>query len=234
MTKQDLSETERIQSQPTEVWLDDLEGIQSKNTDTQSGITNSLPEMKGERRKKFIERVKKAGIISVRMIDDKLLITTNRYIDKELNHRIKKSIHHLSIIAYPDTREPLYVYAGYRTILSNGRPHLVVEFTELYTGEMAERYFNIILKNKKGKYFKTKHNGEFRIKGRYGRATKGTFIKLWKDAVKHLPDNKSCNIYRHMNPMLSGAVFSCANTKPHHDIIKLKDVIFSGYLYPII
>ena len=128
---------------------------------------------------------------------------------------------------------PLYEYVEYRTFFSDIGPHLALVFKEVHTEDIAERFFNIVLKNRKGKYFKTRINGEFRIKGSINRPIKGSFIKFWKDTANDIPDNRPSHIHRHVNSKLSGVVISCPDPGPHYDGTKLHSWKYEGRLYKI-
>ena len=228
-----LSVTERVQSQPDKEWLNELEGRTDNDAVLPSQPTSLASAPSNKKLNEFRERVKEAGVIAVSRIGEKLLIKTDRHINNELQNRIKKHPQNLSLIAAPAIQESLYLYTGYRTFIVNGRPCLAMEFIEIHTGLIAERYFNIELRDRNNKYFKTGRNGKFHIKGSVKRPLKGTFIKTWMDAVQHIPDKRPSHIYRYMNSMLTGAIFSCQNTTPHHNYIKLTDLTFEGYLYDI-
>ena len=101
------------------------------------------------------------------------------------------------------------------------------------SGAIADRYFNICLVNKKGKSFKTGVNGEFRVVGNTWRPIEGSFLKFWLTAVQYIPDDRPCHIYRYMKSKLSGAVVSCPNPVPHHEITKLKKLLYEGHLYHV-
>jgi len=217
-------------NQTTKEWLADYDGTYQENLPLTTQVIDIRPktEVDGLR-----DRVRNAGITSIRHVADRLLINTDSYMTSELNNKILKNLNQLASIAEPDTGESLYVYSGYRTLYSKGRQHLALEFKEIYTGANADRFFNIILKNKQGKNFKTGVNGEFRIVGSIKRPVKGSFIKFWMDTVTEIPSGKPSHIYRHMNPKLSATVISCPDSEPHHGDIKLHTWKCEGRLYKI-
>jgi len=236
MVNSEHSESSRVQQQSSEEWLAELGGAHHENLNPKPMIIN-FPSEQEQQKIDFRKRVRKAGIIYIRLVGEKLLITTDRNITKELDNKIKKYIHQLAKIAEPDRSIAIYRYTGYRTLFHNinrlSKPCLAIEFVNVLTGELAVRYFNIELKNNNGKSFKIGRNGEFRIVGSIKRPTKGSFIKFWNEAVQYLPDNRVSHISRYMNPMLSNLVVSCSDSTEHHDIIKLSSLKIEGYLYDV-
>lgn len=228
-----ISETQRVQNQTNEEWLAEYNGASVINKSVQPQVTESKPENIRETESVFSRSLIDAGISSVRFFGKKLLITTDRNITHELDNRVKQNIQRLSKIAESDTGESLYEYVGYRTSYIEKKPILTMHFKEVVTGAVADRYFNIGLRNKKDKNFKTGENGEFRIIGNPELAKNGMFIKVWMDAAKWIPDRRVCHIYRYMKSKLAGAVFSCSDGVPHHGIMKLRTIKYEGHLYDI-
>jgi len=231
MTSSSLSEYERIKKMPIEEWRAELEGVDNQSKLPSSHATNPQPTTAKNHQSKLQQSLKEAGIISIRHAGEKLLISTDRTITVDLDNRIKRALPRLAQIAEPDTGETLYEYMEYRTLFSNRRPHLALVFKEIHTGEFAERYFNIILQNKKGKSFKTGVKCEFRIVGTIKRPMKGSFNKFWLDMMNVIPDGKPSHIYRYVNSKLSGVVISCPDPEPHHDGTKLHSWKYEGRLY---
>lgn len=229
----EFSITERVRHQTNEEWLaeyDNASGLRNSKPTLKSNIKEALPK---NSRTMFSESTKETGIISVRRVGDDLLITCNSRITKELDSRIKQDIPKLAKLADSDPGTPLYQYVSYRTFIRK-TSYLAVVFKDIRTGALAERYFNIQLRNKENKYFKTGHNAEFRVVGNTKRLQEGMFLKFWLDAVKEIPNDRLAQIYRYMNSWLSGVVVSCSSTTPHHDFTKLNKLKFEGKLYEII
>jgi len=226
------NETERVARQTHDEWLDECEGI-SCGINTTAKTFNIKSEQENEKQNQISDRLKNSGFESIRFAGDQLVIKANKYIPKEIKNEIQSYTQDLANFAEADTGESLYLYTGYRTFMSNNRPFIAIEFTEIHTGQIAERYFNIELRNKTGKSFKTGRNGKFCIIGNSKRPMKRSFIKTWMEAIKTIPENRPSHICRYMNSMLAGAVFSCHNPVLHHDITKLKDIRFEGFLYEI-
>lgn len=228
-----ISETERVQNQTNEEWLAEYNGTSVINKSVPPEISESKPKSIREAGSIFSRSLKEAGIASVRFVAKKLLITTDRYITPELDNRIKQKVQRISKIAEPDTGESLYEYIGYRTSYIDKKPILTMHFKDVFTGAIADRYFNIGLRDKQDRSFKTGEKGEFRIIGNPELAKNGMFIKVWMDTVKWIPDGRPCHIYRYMKPKLAGAVFSCSDSVPHHGITKLKTIKYEGHLYDV-
>ena len=226
-----LSETERVKQQTIKEWRAELEGAGGINESVSPQIVDVQPKTETKKHVLFLKSLKETGIISVRFVGDYLLITTDRPITTELDNRIKRDIPRLTEIAEHDTEKSLYEYIGYRTFFGDRKPCLAVEFKEVRTGEIAVRYFNIKLKNNRGKSFNTGINGQFLIEGNIKRPMKGSFIKFWLNAVMDVPDERPSHIYRYMNPKLSGVVVSCDKIVPHHNGLKLTNIKYEGRLY---
>ena len=228
MSKPDHSNTSNVQKQTTDEWLANYNGTQQGNKLLSSQVIDIRPKTEHE---ELRERVKNAGIASIRSIANSLLINTESYITDKMKSRILHNLNQLASIAEPDTGEALYIYSGYRTLFSNKKPCIAVVFNEIYTGEIAERFFNIDLRNTKGNSFKTGANCEFRIVGDPNHPREGSFIKLWMNGVKWIPDNRPSHIHRYVNVKFSGLVVSCAKPVPHHGNTKLTNVKYEGHLF---
>ena len=224
--------TERIQNQSNNEWLADLGGENNhySTSDVNLKLKQSIQKVKSN---KVPENIKNVGIISVRRIENRLLVTLDRYLTDELNNKIKNNIGRLMDIAEEGMKYPLYEYVEYRTFMKKGREYLALSFKDIVTSEIVERFYNIQLKNNNNKYFKTGENCEFRIKGRSRRPQKGMFIYFWMDAVKKVPDNRDSHIYRYMGSKLKNVAVSCLDAVPHHEIIKLKSIKYEGHLYDV-
>ena len=218
------------EEQSTDEWLADYDGIAQESNSASSQVIDLHPKAQQE---ELRNRVKNAGIISTRHISGGLLINTDRYINDKLNNKILCNLNQLATIAEPDTGESLYIYSGYRTFMSNRKACIAITFINIYTKEIAERYFNIELRKSNGGSFKTGANCDFRIKGNIKRPVKGSFIKFWLEAVKQIPDDRPSHISRYMNTKLSGVVVSCTNPKPHHQLTKLTDIKYEGRFYKL-
>lgn len=215
-------------NQTNDEWLADYDGIVQISKPNQSLVINLHPKTRSDELK---DRVKRAGIISIRNIVGGLLINADKPITKKLNKRILCNLNQLASIAEPDTGESLYIYSGYRTFMSNRKACIAITFNNIQTKEIAERYFNIELRKGNGGSFKTGNNCDFRIKGNIKRPVKGSFIKFWLDTTKQIPDDRPSHISRYMNTKLSGVIVSCSNSKPHHQITKLIDIKYEGCFY---
>jgi len=229
----EISETERVQRQTNDEWRAEYDSARDKHYPASPQVVSLRPESSDNIVSRIPDNVKKAGIVSIKHISSKLLITTDTQITNELDSRIKKRIQFLQGIAEADTGESLYEYTGYRTTFVDKRPFLVLTFREIHTGALAERYFNISLKSKQGKSFKTGINGQFRVIGNIKRIQEGMFLKFWMDVVKDIPDNRPAHICRYMNSKLANAVISCSNPVPHHGFTKLTKLKYEGHLYQI-
>lgn len=228
----ELSETERVQQQTTEEWLAEYEGTSDISKPAPVKIIDHPPKATTHKQSVFLESLKNAGIVSIRFVGEKLLITTDRHITAELDVKIKNNIQRLVKIAKPDTGELLYEYMEYRTSM-NKYAYIAMAFKELRTDALAERYFNICLKKKNGENFKTGINGMFRVVGNIKRLQEGMFLKFWMDTVKQIPNDRPSQICRYMNSKLSGVVVSCPNPAPYHDFTKLITLKYEGHLYQI-
>lgn len=208
-------------------WLSDYDGTPKKDKPVSLQILNLQPHIEDNKLRK---RVKNAGF-KIRKINGGLLVKKDSYVTDRDKSRIVIKLNELADIAEPDTGESLYIYSGYRTLFSKKKPCIAIVFNEIYTGEIAERFFNIDLKNTKGNSFKTGDNCEFRIVGNPRHPRERSFIKLWMDGVKQIPDNRPSHIHRYVNAKFSGLVVSCAKPVPHYETIKLTKVKYEGHLY---
>jgi hypothetical protein len=234
MSDQNISDFDRVKRMSNDEWREEFDGNTLDPTQTTSPIisihTQSIPNPPSN----IPEHIRQAGILAVHYVGKRLLVTASSHISKDLDARIKTGICHLAKIANPDTGEVLYEYTGYRTLFSDKKAILALEFIELPTGVVAERYFNIELRNTRGKSFSTGRNGEFRITGTPRRPVKGSYIKFWKDTVGNIPEGKPSHIYRYTNSALSRYAFTCPNSTPHHDdVVKLRDLRCKGRLYDL-
>ena len=224
--------TNYIKNQSIEEWISDYEGRENSNT----SLSQDLKTVSEELNKKsiFQQSLKEAGIQQVRLSGKKLLISLNKQMTEQLKSKLQKNVLRLIKHAIPDTGEPIYEYIQYRTFVSRYKGHLALIFRELHTGKIAERYFNIEVTDSRGNPYETGINGKFRIKGNIKRPIRGSFIYFWLKSGFDIPDNRPSHIDRYVNSRLSGMAFSCNETIPYHDIIKLKnDLNMEGYLYDI-
>ena len=213
--------------QSVDEWLSDYDGTPKKDKPVPLQVVNLRPQIEDN---KLRQRVKNAGF-ELRKIKGGLLVKKDSYVTDIDKSRIVIKLNELADIAEPDTGESLYIYSGYRTFFARKKECLAIEFTEIHTGAIAVRYFNTNLRDTRGNSYKTGANCKFRITGNPKQPKERTFIKLWMDAIKQIPDNRPSHIYRYMNAKLSGMVVSCAEPKPHHDITKLTKVKYEGHLY---
>lgn len=228
----ELSETERVQQQTTEEWLAEYEGTSDISKPAPLKTIDQPPKTTTDKQSVFLESLKNAGIVSIRFVGEKLLVTIDRHITTALDNRIRRALPRLAEIAKPDTGELLYEYMEYRTSMDKSA-YIAIVFKELRTGALAERYFNICLKKKNGGNIKTGVNGMFRVVGNIKRLQEGMFLKFWMDSVKQIPNDRPSQICRYMNSNLSGAVVSCSNPIPYHGFTKLITLKHEGHLYQI-
>ena len=180
-------------------------------------------------RAKFRDKLIDAGVNEVRKAGDGYLITFKKCLTTDLKKRINKAIKPIASIAKPETGEQLFACVHYRTFVTKeGYEKIALVFRNIYTGQVAERWFNIDLKDGNGRLIKTGKNCKFKIIGEPKAPRKGSFIKFWTDVFGELPFNRKSEIPRSMG-RLKGVAVSSIEQNDGNGIIWLCDIKFEGY-----